>query len=250
MMLRTGFVAAALVALSVAVPSRAHAASISWAFDYYTVNPHVAPHPLQGPGSFGTITLTDSTVDPNRVDIALTITPPAEYAGAGLEQFYLNFDFDPDVPASPNDPDFRTNHIFQLVDPISSATLGSVGYANGGSTYNFANFVFDLNPNPTSTALTFNGSLAVYNQLPNPDEQVNIDVSMFMIPAKTTGMQTANVWAAYRTHNGEQSAGEFWAFATSTVPPVESVPEPTTMVLVGVGLVGAALAGRRSRNSR
>ena len=79
------------MACSLVISSRAEASSITFVFDYYTVPPHVAPHtPIPG-GPFGTLKLTDSSIDPNRVDIELVITPLAAYAGATLEQFYLNF---------------------------------------------------------------------------------------------------------------------------------------------------------------
>jgi hypothetical protein len=223
-----------------AIAATAQAASVTFVFDYYTVPPHVAPHtPIPG-GPFGTLTLTDSVVDPNRVDINLVATPPAAYAGASFEQFYLNFQ----TP-------FLTNHQFYLVGQATPATgpsstpftagqlLGTVGYANGVSTFNFANFVFDLNPNATSGALTFAGSLSLYNELPSPDVPVNLDVSMFNLTS--AGTNTPPMYAAYRLNNFNPNPpdpnfpnGEFWAFASSTV----AVPGP----IVGAGLPGLAMA--------
>jgi hypothetical protein len=102
---RTLVVAAAAVLAMLLPAAPAQADSITFVFDYYTIPPHVAPHtPIPG-GPFGTLTLTDSLVDPNRVDINLTITPLAAYATAPLEQFYLNF-------VTP----FLDNHLFRLVD--------------------------------------------------------------------------------------------------------------------------------------
>jgi len=101
---------AGIAAMSIAAAT-AQAASVTFVFDYYTVPPHVAPHtPIAG-GPFGTLTLTDSVVDPNRVDINITAIPPAAYAGATLEQFYMNF-------ATP----FLTNHQFYLVAQSTAAT--------------------------------------------------------------------------------------------------------------------------------
>ena len=238
-----GIVGACVLAFA-AMASRAQAASITFVFDYYTVPPHVAPHtPIPG-GPFGTLTLTDSAVDPNRVDIHLVATPPAAYAGAQLEQFYMNF-------VTP----FLTNHQFYLVDPTTPATgasntpftagqlLGAVGYANGVATYNFANFIFDLNPNATSGAKDFYGSLSLYNQLPSPDTPVNLDVSMFDLVSG--GTNTPPMYAGYRLNNFNVNPndpnfpdGEFWAFASTPVP------IPGALWLFGSGLAGLIGIGR------
>ncbi len=261
--------ACALAWLAMSSPAQA----VTFVFDYYDVNPHTSPFALTGPGGpWGTLVVTNSIVDPNRrVDILLTVTPPAAYAGAQLEQFYMNFDSDPAETPAGNDPDFLTNHQFYLVKQTAPAggvsntpfaagdILGSVGYANGAAngSFDFANFVFDLNPNATSGALVFAGSLALYDKLPNPDVPVDLNASMFDIQSVfKSGVptpQTIPMWAAYRLNNFNPNPpdpnfpnGEFWAFASSR-DGFGQVPEPLTMLglFMGLGGVGAYIRKRR-----
>jgi len=103
-----------------------------------------------------------------------------------------------------------------------------------------------LNPNPTSGALTFAGSLSLYNQLPNPDVPVNLDVSMFDLTSG--GTNSPAMYAAYRLNNFNVNPdnpnfpdGEFWAFASSK-PPGEENP-PGTPIPGAVWLFGTVIAG-------
>jgi hypothetical protein len=236
---------AACVLACAAMAGRAEADSVTYVFDHYTVPPHVAPHtPIPG-GNYGTLTISTSLVDPNRIDLTLTAIPHPAYAGGTLEKFYVNF-------ATP----FLTNHKFYLL-PVTapagsiSPTLGSVQYANGVTTFNFANFVFDVTVDPTSTSLTFAGSLALYNELPNPDVQVSINVGMFDLTSG--GTNSPPMYAGYRLHNYNTTDpnfpdGEFWAFASGEQQ--TTIPEPVTALLLGTGLLGIAASRRRRRHAR
>jgi hypothetical protein len=243
-----------VLASVVLLPLTASADMVTFTFNYYTIPPHVAPHtPIPG-GPFGTLTLTDSVVDPNRVDIDLTIAPLPAYAAAQLEQFYINFQ----TP-------FLTNHQFYLVDqstaptgasndPFPGPDLGTVGYASGVTTFDFADFVFDVRPNPTSGAQTFAGSLSLYNQLPNPDVPVNLDVGMFNLTSG--GTNSPPMYAGYRTNNFNVNPndpnfpdGEFWAFASISTPGT-GIPEASQLLMAAVVLVSGAGASLWSRYRR
>jgi hypothetical protein len=230
-----------------AVPGKAQAASITFIFDY-----HIGATGLTGPsGPWGSVTISDSVIDPNRVDIALTLTPPAGFTG--LDLFYLNLDLQPDIPPIGTDPDFLVKTLNYLVPTTNAAgniggTLGTVGYSDGTSQFAVNGFLFDLTPNPTSTALTFTGSWALYidNTSPLADTPVNLDVNMFLTPSAftATGGQTIPMFAGYSTTPSSAGGPVFRAFASST-----AVPEPGTLSLLGLGMLGLARARLRRRRS-
>jgi len=187
-------------------------------------------------GSYGTLTLTDSTVDPNRVDINLVAIPPAG-SGNTLNNFYLNID----------DP-LLSKLFFYLVTqtapagvasnaPYTGFTLGSVQYGNNGVALG-TGFLFDLKPDPTNTSLTFAGSLALYkdNTSPTLDEPVNIDVRDFLF---TTPGGNPPLYAAYLTNATD--TGLSVRIGSASV----EIPEPSSILLLATALFGLALRRRR-----
>jgi hypothetical protein len=243
MYLRNACAAALLALAALVVPTSASAASIQFVFNCQ-ITIATNPDSCVAGGPYGTMTLTDSVVDPNRVDLNFAGIAQPGY-GDRLEQFYLNF-------VTP----FLTNHQFYLVsqtapvggtsaNPYAGYLLGSTQYTNNNSS--FHQFRFDVNPDPTGTSLTFAGSLGLYDEIPGPGSPVNIDVENFLLT--TAGPGRPALYAGYRTHNGP-TGGEFWAGSTLVQNPTP-VPEPTSMVLVGSGLLGLVVRRRaRARSSR
>jgi len=119
-------------------------------------------------------------------------------------------------------------------------TLGTALYSNNSQTT--GNRAFDIRV--SNSSLTFTGSLALYNKLPNPDVPVDLNVSDLIALSALTGAAapgTDPLYALYRTNNF-QNLGEFWAGATIT-PTV--VPIPATVLLLGSGLIMLAGYGRK-----
>lgn len=231
----------AWVLACVAMPGRAQADSFKYLFDYVDLPPHTAASPPVPGGPFGTITISDNILHPNRVNIDLDIQNiPAPYNGVALEQFYLNF---------ANDSILSGNNAFYLVtqgaaDPPNingnpfpvADRLG--GVQKGNDTQVLAvNFTFDVNPDPTSGNYLFQGSLAFYDTLPSPDTPINLDASMFDLASGGTGLPP--MFAAFRLVPGPSGIGEFFAFASTRVP------EPSTLLLLGSGLIALAAYGRK-----
>jgi hypothetical protein len=229
-----------VLVLATGVPNQAQADTVTFNFNCQ-VTPHAPGGVCVPGGSFGTVTLTDSIVDPNRVDISAQLTPGF---GQTLERLLLNF-------TGTLPPQNKLVMVSQMAPAGSQGpTVGSAQICNNCQVLGQFDFDVRLSPQPPPN-LTFSGSLALFDTNPPPDQEVNLDVSNFNVATVPTAASPGMppLFAGYRTNvdtlglGGKE--GEFWAGTPGTPP---SVSEPVSLFLLGAGLVGvASVAGRAAK---
>lgn len=101
---------------------------------------------------------------------------------------------------------------------------------NGGTFNGFGSRTFSLDGQTTSVA------------------RANNDNNLMFVVTTTTagGFQSASALQAFAVQIALQASGAATGFASSTP---ETVPEPTTMLLLGTGLAGIAARARRRRKA-
>jgi hypothetical protein len=190
-------------------------------------------------GPFGTLTLSNSVVDPNRVDVDLVVYPHAGVTQ--ISRFYMNTNVV--VPA------FHDWRLLLQTAPAGSYNTdlnGSIGYIVDGFGPGVM-FTFDLRPDPPNTAiLTYSGSILLASTLAGHAE-FNLDVSMFNVKDENN-----QLYAAFDTlPNGTSlNAGARTSVDLGAPATPSQVPEPGALVLMVTALASLRFGLRRANKRR
>jgi hypothetical protein len=210
---------------------KAEASSITFVFDCAILNTNPA---TCTPGSaVGSLTLTDSLVDPNRVDVSVNIfSPPAGVTG--LDNFFLNYNNAVTVGGA-------SNREFKLVSDLGNFGDVNVNFNTLGPYQTTLDIKLD--PNSSTPSYTYSGSFFVQSTDSGHAES-NIDVSMFDLK-DADGLFYAAINTLPANQNQQFGATTEVSNDINTNA-VTAVPEPATLGLLGLGLLGLS---RRLRNS-
>jgi hypothetical protein len=228
----------------------AHADSITFVFTCQVVTSLTPDQCIEGgsggpAGPFGTLTLSDSAIDSNRVDITWTMTPQW---GTNIERVLLNWAGPPSFPISA--PDL---YLVSQSAPAGSTTniTGTTHiFGNDGQTQGNT-YRFDIRVNESSPqGLTFAAS--IYLTSGNGATIIDLSPGSFLATSTNLNGATPPLYALYATAQpGVVTPGwttsngtEFWAGVTSN-----PIPEPASLMMLGTGLLGGAWTLRRRRRS-
>jgi hypothetical protein len=209
------------------------AAPIQFTFDCTIVN---ATTCTPG-GPFGTLTLSDSAVDPNRVDVDLVIYPHAGVTG--VSRFYLNTSVVP--------PGFHDWRLLEQSAPAGSYntnTNGLIGYSVDHYGAGIM-FTLDIEADPPNTAtFAYSGSILLASTLSGHAE-FDLDPAMFNVKDENN-----QLYAAFDTvPNGTSlNAGARTSVDLGAPVTPSQAPEPSALLLMIAAL--ASLLGLRRTNKR
>ncbi len=228
--LRLGVVATFALVGCLSFAGEAEAGKITFGFNCVISNATTC----NSGGQFGTLTLTDSLVNANRIDIDVVLNAAniqAENAFAtGLNNFFLNYGGPRDAHTS-----------FKLVR--QSDPSGTFGTTSSDVEINVNNMgplgtTLDIALNPVvggPPSWTYSGSLVLRLDA-NPHAEIDLNISMFYLKDANdllyAGFDTTP--ANHKFFGGSTVIGN--EGVTSTTP----VPESGTLVLLGLGLLATA----------
>jgi hypothetical protein len=239
-------IALALIAC-LAAPGVAYAGPLetyTWTINYQlrTTDPFIT-----NLGVWGTLTISDSPDDPERVDLHLIANPPGPFVTLDQVALFLNVQ----PPAGVTFPNrFR---MLPIGAPEITGTVAGTAITGSATSYTQNNYNAAGTPNSLLFDMWLGLSSPTYNEihtslsLQNPgDPQINLDASMFNVttPCITSTLGPLCVYAAFEGHfSSGQSDTSFGATGRGIT--VTAVPEPGSLLLLGTGLLGVAVWQRR-----
>lgn len=239
--MKTRNILAALVVSLVGIASNANANIATYTFS----NTGAA----FGPGPYGTVTLTEENVSATVTDVLVTVLLNSDYfynlAGAAGTKHDFTFN----LTSGLNPIIDSYSNLFTLVGPGSYVNnpYGTFNYffdvngvGNNGSNNTVQSLSFKVGSNIGTGVKISNFLNSTSSTRPNSPGGYAFSADLFTNVTGVFGGVTGNVATSAGTAGGSGTPD-----GTPTPPPTP-VPEPSTLALLGLGLLGFVLARRRT----